>query len=247
MAKKYILAIDETGRFTIDNENDKSFVCGVVTTKEISELKEAYRRTYSDFGFPDPVPDDNEGLLTDNTDKKDNARYHFCKLDDAQKAFCKYNLMPLVDEIIVSKDKPALFANNQNWWLVAVTVVVREFLRNAMSEYELEKDDEIQIWIDNRDECVWGTISEKGDKIYKSKNKDGKAVGKFRYYHDIIKYQIKDLVKKYLPNNVNEDNFKVYFNSDTKNFYINLADIVCGFVGDEINLEKNKKHDKIKL
>ena len=71
MAKKYILAIDETGRFTIDNENDKSFVCGVVTTKEISELKEAYRRTYSDLEFPDPVPDDNEGLLTDNTDKKD--------------------------------------------------------------------------------------------------------------------------------------------------------------------------------
>lgn len=239
MAKKYILAIDETGRFTIDNENDKSFVCGVVTTKEISELKEAYRRTYSDFDFPDPVPDDNEGLLTDNTDKKDNARYHFCKLDDDQKAFCKYNLMPLVDEIIVSKDKPALFANNQNWWLVAVTVVVREFLRNAMSEYELEKDDEIQIWIDNRDECVWGTISEKGDKIYKSKNKEGKAVDKrFYYYHDIIKYQIKNLVKKYLPNNVNEDNFKVYFNSDTKNFYINLADIVCGFVGDKINLEK---------
>ena len=246
MAKKYILAIDETGRFTIDNENDESFVCGVVTTKEISELKEAYRRTYSDFDFPDPVPDDNEGLLTDNTikntdntNKKDNARYHFCKLDDAQKAFCKYNLMPLVDEIIVSKDKPALFANNQNWWLVAVTVVVREFLRNAMSEYELEKDDEIQIWIDNRDECVWGTISEKGDKIYKSKNKEGKAVDKrFYYYHDIIKYQIKNLVKKYLPNNVNEDNFKVYFNSDTKNFYINLADIVCGFVGDKINLEK---------
>lgn len=262
MAKKYILAIDETGRFTIDNENDKSFVCGVVTTKEISELKEAYRRTYSDFDFPDPVPDDNEGLLTDNTDKKDNARYHFCKLDDDQKAFCKYNLMPLVDEIIVSKDKPALFANNQNWWLVAVTVVVREFLRNAMSEYELEKDDEIQIWIDNRKKSVWGTISEKGDKIYNSENEDNrqhqrkesvcgtksgegdrnksknKDVDKFHYYHNIIKYQIKDLVKKYLPNNVNEDNFKVYFNSDTKNFYINLADIVCGFVGNKINLEK---------
>lgn len=262
MAKKYILAIDETGRFTIDNENDKSFVCGVVTTKEISELKEAYRRTYSDFGFSGPAPYDVKKLLNNG----DKARFHFNKLNNTQKAFCKYNLMPLVDEIIVSKDKPALFANNQNWWLVAVTVVVREFLRNAMSEYELEKDDEIQIWIDNRDECVWGTISEEGDKIYnseneddgsdnrnesvcvtiseegdrnKSKNKDGKDVdNRFHYYHDIIKYQIKDLVKKYLPNNVNEDNFKVYFNSDTKNFYINLADIVCGFVGNKINLEK---------
>ena len=262
MAKKYILAIDETGRFTIDNENDESFVCGVVTTKEISELKEAYRRTYSGFGFSGPAPYDVKELLNNG----DKPRFHFNKLNNTQKAFCKHNLMPLVDEIIVSKDKPALFANNQNWWLVAVTVVVREFLRNAMSEYELEKDDEIQIWIDNRKESVWGTISEKGDKIYnsenkddeidnrtesvcvtiseegdrnKSKNKDGKDVVKrFRYYHDIIKYQIKDLVKKYLPNNVNEDNFKVYFNSDTKNFYINLADIVCGFVRDKINLEK---------
>lgn len=262
MAKKYILAIDETGRFTIDNENDKSFVCGVVTTKERSELKEAYRRTYSYFGFSGPAPYDVKKLLNNG----DKARFHFNELNNTQKAFCKYNLMPLVDEIIVSKDKPALFANNQNWWLVAVTVVVREFLRNAMSEYELEKDDEIQIWIDNRDECVWGTISEEGDKIFKSKNeddeidnrresvcvtiseegdrnksknKDGKDVdNRFHYYHDIIKYQIKDLVKKYLPNNVNEDNFKVYFNSDTKNFYINLADIVCGFVRDKINLEK---------
>ena len=44
---KHILAIDETGRFSMKSD-DKSFVCGVVVSKDFSEIKKAYQKTYSE-------------------------------------------------------------------------------------------------------------------------------------------------------------------------------------------------------
>ena len=78
--------------------DDKSFVCGIVVTKSEQDLKDAYKRNYSDFGFPEPAPDDIKSLLSDETiSDGDKARYHYNKLDDWQKSFCKSNLMPVVD------------------------------------------------------------------------------------------------------------------------------------------------------
>ncbi|MBR4156862.1 MAG: hypothetical protein IKU01_09260 [Bacteroidales bacterium] len=217
---KHILAIDETGRFSMGN--DESFACGVVVTKDESEVKKAYQKTYSDFGFPEPVPDDIKGLLTDDTiENGDKARYHFNKLDDTQKAFCKYNLMPLVDEIIKSEGKPALFSNNQNWWLIAVTAVVRCFLKSR----DLKDNDEVNVFIDGRKDTVWGMVYEEGNQLDDLSDNDRRD--RYNRYHNNIKQQIENNVKAYVPKTVK---FKIEFRSDTSNVYVNLADIACGFV-----------------
>lgn len=137
---KYIYAIDETGRFAIHNDT-KSFTCGVLINGNEFALKQAYQKVYEELGFPAPTPTTIDGLLktTDNID--DNARFHFNRLTDEQREICKKHLLPFVQRVYVSKDKPVLFANNQNWWLIAITVIIREFLRDL----KLERDDEVEI------------------------------------------------------------------------------------------------------
>ena len=206
---KYIYAIDETCRFAINNDT-KSFTCGVLINGNEFALKQAYQKVYEELGFPAPTPTTIDGLLktTDNID--DNARFHFNRLTDEQREICKKHLLPFVQRVYVSKDKPVLFANNQNWWLIAITVIIREFLRDL----KLEKDDEVEIWIDNRNEKVWG-IEDDENNI------------EFKDYHNIIKQQIVNNVKDYVQY---RDKLKIMFRSDTSSFFINLADIVCGFV-----------------
>lgn len=218
---KHILAIDETGRFSMKSD-DKSFVCGVVVSKDFSDIKKAYQKTYSDFGFPEPVPEDIKALLSDSgVENGDKARYHFNKLEDWEKAFCKNNLMPLVDEIVRSDGKPALFSNNQNWWLVAVTSVVRQFLKSR----EFKDNDEIEVFIDGRKDEVWGMVYEKGETLDDLSDNDRRD--RYYKYHNNIKQQIENNVKAYVPKTVK---FKMEFNSDTSNVYVNLADLACGFV-----------------
>lgn len=218
---KHILAIDETGRFSMKSD-DKSFVCGVVVSKDFSEIKKAYQKTYSDFGFPEPVPEDIKELLSDSgVENGDKARYHFNKLEDWGKAFCKNNLMPLVDEIVRSDGKPALFSNNQNWWLIAVTSVVRQFLKSR----EFKDNDEIEVFIDGRKDEVWGMVYEKGETLDDLSDNDRRD--RYYKYHNNIKQQIENNVKAYVPKTVK---FKMEFNSDTSNVYVNLADLACGFV-----------------
>ena len=217
---KYIFAIDETGRFSIpfgEKHSDKSFACGVLVKGNELELKQAYQKVYQGFGFPEPVPTTTRELLTVPTENEndDNARFHFNRLTNEQKDICKQHLLPFVDEIYVSKGKPLLFANNQSWWLIAVSTIIKDFLQTKM----FGNDDTIEIWIDNRNEKVLGLVD--GDEIIEDKH---------RKYHNNIKQQIKDIVQNYVPN---KNNLKIFFNSDTSNFFINLADIVCGFVRKE--------------
>ena len=108
MAKKHILAIDETGNFYSQNW---SSVCGVLVKGNELELKKAYQKSYSDFGFPEPVPNDINSLLQTSENIEDNARFHFNKMTDSQKEILKTHLLPFVDKLFVSKGKPVLFAN----------------------------------------------------------------------------------------------------------------------------------------
>ncbi len=217
---KYILAIDETGSFAL-GKNDKSFVCGVLVKENEYKLKQAYQQVYKEFGFSEPIPTTTKELLTMSTvnENEDNARFHFNKLTDEQKEICRKHLLPFVGKVYISTDKPALYANNQDWWLRAITLVVREFLRDL----RLEKDDEVEAWIDNRNQKVWGVVDD-------GNNMDTEDDNKFMNYHNIIKQQIKDSVNTYVPY---KEKLRIYFNSDTSSFFINLADIVCGFVRKE--------------
>lgn len=198
---KYIFAIDETGNFYSDNW---SSVCGVLIKGNEIGLKQAYQNIYKEFGFPEPVPNDAKSLLTTNENINDSARFHFNKMNNSQKAILKKHLLPFIDRLFISQGKPSLFANNQNWWQIAVTVVIKEFLRNC----KLEKGDEVEILIDNRNEKVFGVVD----------------IVDFKDYHNNIKQQIENNVKRFIPNN----NLKIEFKSDTSSFAINLADICCG-------------------
>lgn len=219
MARKYIFAIDETGCFAIKNDT-RSFTCGVLINGNEFELRTAYQRVYKDFGFPEPTPTTIEGLLKTKDSIDDNARFHFNRLTEEQCEICKKHLLPFVEKVYVSKDRPVLYANNQNWWLIAITVIIREFLRDL----KLQKDDMVEIWIDNRNKKVWG-IEDDQDNIA------------FKDYHNIINQQIKNNVKDYIQNS---NSLKMEFRSDTSSLFINLADIVCGFVRKDKNVLKDK-------
>lgn len=210
---KYVLAIDEFGRFAFGQE--KSFACGVVVEANELTLKEAYQKVYECFGFPEPVPNDTKGLLQTEDDIEDKARFHFNRLSGEQIEICKENLLGFAKKIYVSKDKPTVFANNQNWWLISVIVVIEKFLK----DYLFAPDSEIEILMDNRSDKVWGIV--RGDQNQED-NLD------FKGYHNTLKQQIENKVRHYaVQKNLT---LRLSFKSDTSSFYVNLADLVCGFV-----------------
>ncbi len=207
---KYVLAIDEFGKFEIGTKN--SFACGVVIEANELTLKQAYQKVYKEFGFPEPVPNSANELLQTKEDINDKARFHFNKLTDSQLEICKNNLLGFAKKVYVSKDKPTMFANNQSWWLIAVVVVIERFL----NDYPFEEGSEVEVWLDCRSDKVWGVLQE-----------DVEELG-FASYHNTLKQQIERRVQNYAANK--GVTLKIYFKSDTSSFYINLADLVCGFV-----------------
>ena len=207
---KYVLAIDEFGKFEIGNKN--SFACGVVVEANELTLKQAYQKVYKEFGFPEPVPNSTNELLQTKEDINDKARFHFNKLTDSQLEICKNNLLGFAKKVYVSKDEPTMFANNQSWWLIAVVVVIERFL----NDYPFEEGSEVEVWLDCRSDKVWGVLQE-----------DVEELG-FASYHNTLKQQIERRVQNYAANK--GVTLKIYFKSDTSSFYINLADLVCGFV-----------------
>ena len=207
---KYVLAIDEFGKFEIGSNN--SFACGVVVEANELTLKQAYQKVYKEFGFPEPVPNSTDELLQTKEDINDKARFHFNRLTDSQLEICKNNLLGFAKKVYVSKDKPTMFANNQSWWLIAVVVVIERFL----NDYPFEKGSEVEVWLDCRSDKVWGVLQE-----------DVEELG-FASYHNTLKQQIERRVQNYAANK--GVTLKIYFKSDTSSFYINLADLVCGIV-----------------
>jgi hypothetical protein len=216
---KYIFAIDETGCFDMFNDA-KSFVCGVLITQKESIIKQKYQQTYIECGYGNVAPDNISELIGDK-----NKTFHFAELSNIEKKFCRNKLLPLVDKIFISKGKPTLYANNQNWWLVAVSIVISEFLKHQ----HFDKDDKVEIFIDNRASKTFGLIEEDG-KI---------ADDKFYEYHNVIKKQIENYVKNII--NSLGININIQFLSDTSSLFINLADVVCGLV----KQDKENVHQQI--
>ena len=226
MPRKYIFAIDETGSFLIHGK-EKSFTCGVQINNNIEELKTAYMKLYEALGFPAPTPTDRDGLLKLSEEEmaylqvKDNdkGRFHFNKLNNEKREKCKSIMLPLVDRAFISKGKPSLYANNQNWWLISIVVIIREWLKKT----EFEPNSEIEVWIDNRKDIVWGIIENERPE--------------FKEYHNILKQMIENSVRRFVPSGVG---FKLEFKSDTSSYFINLADITCGIIRSDSSLLKEK-------
>ena len=188
---KYVLAIDEFGKFEIGTKN--SFACGVVIEANELTLKQAYQKVYKEFGFPEPVPNSANELLQTKEDINDKARFHFNRLTDSQLEICKNNLLGFAKKVYVSKDKPTMFANNQSWWLIAVVVVIERFL----NDYPFEKGSEVEVWLDCRSDKVWGVLQE-----------DVEELG-FASYHNTLKQQIERRVQNYAANK--GVTLKIYF------------------------------------
>ncbi|MDD4848570.1 MAG: hypothetical protein PHR53_07400, partial [Bacteroidales bacterium] len=202
---KHILAIDETGSMTM-SADDKSFVCGVLISSNELTIKQKYKQAYEKMKLGTPAPNQMENLIG-------NKQFHFSEMENFQKNICRELLLPLADKIYVSKGKPTLYANNQNWWLVAVSVVISEFLKDET----FESNDEVEILIDNRSDNTFGLIEDD----------NGNTID-FYAYHKILKEQIERSINTIAKAYNIKLNIK--FKADTASFYINLADVVCGFV-----------------
>lgn len=214
MARKYILGIDETGSFRIQGDT-QSFVCGVMVSGNELELKTSYQRLYEDFGFPAPTPTKCTELLQEHLPEGKEGRFHANRLTKEEREKCLNRLKDHVGQVFVSTGMPALYANNQNWWLIALVVVIRGFLQHT----DFEPDAEIEVWIDCRKNTVWGVLE--SDRPEHNE------------YHDTLKKQI----RRYVEKNVRKDcKLSVNFNSDTSNFFINLADITCGLIRNDKKL-----------
>lgn len=217
---KYIFAIDETGQFDIRQTKDKSFVCGVLVKGEESKLLKAYQNIYTEFGYPEPIPSNERELLINPENSDDNARFHFKNASEKEKEIYWKHLLPFVDKVYVSTNKPILCANNQNWWLIALTVVIQKFL--ADPDFKLQKDDEVEILIDTRAKKTWGVLK-KEDANDKKKGDYRKQINKsikelslskdVRYnvtihskidpeYKDVYKSIVGEIKKLGLPNDI---------------------------------------------
>lgn len=209
---KYTFAIDETGSFTFDRKQ-KSFVCGVLTSKTENELKQKYQAVYQQIYNVRTAPNTTEVLIG-------SEMFHYTKLIPYQKSICKTELLPFAEKIWISTGIPLLFANNQNYWQIAVTAVITGLLNS----YNFESGDEIDILIDFRKDIVWGTVAN--------------TQPQFLQYHQILKEQFEKLIQPFQKSRGLKIN--ITFVSDTKSFFVNLADIVCGLVREEKEIETIK-------
>lgn len=209
---KYTFAIDETGSFTFDRKQ-KSFVCGVLTSTKEHQLKQKYQEVFQQIFNVSTAPNTTEELIG-------SEKFHYTKLAPNQKNICKIELLPFAEKILVSTGKPLLFANNQNYWQIAVTAVIT----GLFNSYNFEKGDEVDILIDYRKDIVWGTVAENQPE--------------FLQYHQILKEQFERIIQPFQKSKKLKIN--ISFVSDTKSFFVNLADIVCGLVRDDKEIPTTK-------
>ena len=204
----YKLGIDETGSFALNGKDDSSFVCGVLTKISEEKIESAYQQVYKEINSTNSAPTGSNLL----------SSFHFTESAPWHKTKFKEILLPLADEIYVSSGKPRLFANNQNWWLIAVTVVISEVLKSE----KLNRGDSLIVHIDNRVEKTWGIT--KDNEQSEIEHND---------YHNYLVKQIELLTNTIAKARDIKMSIRAW--SDSCSYYINLADIVCGLVRKERN------------
>lgn len=204
----YKLGIDETGSFALNGKDDSSFVCGVLTKISEDKIASAYQQVYKEINSTSSAPIGSNLL----------SSFHFTESAPWHKSKFKEILLPLADEIYVSSGKPRLFANNQNWWLIAVTVVISEVLKSE----KLNRGDSLIVHIDNRNDKTWGVTID-----------NEKSIIEFKDYHNYLVRQIEALISSIVK--VRGINVSISPLSDSCSYYINLADIVCGLVRTDKN------------
>ena len=204
----YKLGIDETGSFALNGKDDSSFVCGVLTKISEEKIESAYQQVYKEINSTNSAP--TGGNLLNSFHFTESAPWHRTKFKEI--------LLPLADEIYVSSGKPRLFANNQNWWLIAVTVVITEVIKSE----KLNSGDSLIVHIDNRNDKTWGVTID-----------NEKSLIDFKDYHNYLVRQIEALISNIVK--ARGINVSITPLSDSCSYYINLSDIVCGLVRTDRN------------
>ena len=219
---KWYVGIDETGDFsTVGSEKSykNSFAAAVITQCDHKKLSDLYRQAYKDLKFGE------SGNNTSNLLK----RFHYYPkhyshrpdipgCTDEQKQYLFKHFRPHMQAVIRSIGRPILPANQQDWWLRAVSAVIRGFFRLEI----VQNGDEVRFEIDRRARKVLG--------LQESRN--GEEQGSAKKYHQLLKEQIEEEFRERTQSR--GICFTLEFCSDDQSPLVNLADLACGFVKDEM-------------
>lgn len=216
---KWYVGIDETGDFsTVGSEKSykNSFAAAVITRCDHKKLSDLYRQAYKDLKF---------GKLENNFNiSQVLERFHYYRkhhipgCTDEQKQYLLKHFRPHMQAVIRSIGRPILPANQQDWWLRAVSAVIRGFFRLEM----VQNGDEVRFEIDRRARKVLGL----------QESRDGEEQGSAKKYHQLLKEQIEEEFRERTQSR--GIRFTLEFCSDDQSPLVNLADLACGFVKDEM-------------
>lgn len=224
---KWYVGIDETGNFsTLGSKKSykNSFVAAVVTRCDHKKLSSLYRQAYRDLKFGEPG-NNISSLL---------KRFHYYPkphgpdipgCTDEQKRYLFEHFSPHMRAVIRSIGRPVLLANQQDWWLRAVSAVIRGFFRLEM----VQNGDEVYFAIDRRARKVLGL----------QESRDGEVQESAKKYHQLLKEQIERQFQERTKSR--GIRFTLEFRSDDQSPLVNLADLACGFVKDKM-LEGKPMH-----
>ena len=223
---KWYVGIDETGDFsTVGSEKSykNSFAAAVITRCDHKKLSDLYRQAYKDLKF---------GKLENNFNIiQVLKRFHYYRkhyipgYTDEQKQYLLKHFRPHMQAVIRSIGRPILPANQQDWWLRAVSAVIRGFFRLEI----VQNGDEVRFEIDRRARKVLGL----------QESRDGEEQGSAKKYHQLLKEQLERQFQERTQSM--GVRFTLEFHSDDQSPLVNLADLTCGFVKDEM-LGGNRIH-----
>lgn len=144
------IGIDEFGLFNALDPNDHSFVCAVITKKEDVYIKNVFKDIYKTVEKKSAPQYDDELLKefhgSEQPDEKRNLIFREILRRSAD----------LYDCIVLCKEKPSVFANNQQWWISSILGIVKKICDLDI----VSQKDSLNISIDCRNSLCLGLLSE---------------------------------------------------------------------------------------
>ena len=174
---KWYVGIDETGDFsTVGSEKSytNSFAAAVITRCDHKKLSDLYRQAYKDLKFG--KLENNFNIIQVLERFHYYRKHHIPGYTDEQKQYLLKHFRPHMQAVIRSIGRPILSANQQDWWLRAVSAVIRGFFRLEI----VQNGDEVRFEIDRRARKVLGL----------QESRDGEEQGSAKKYHQLLKEQI---------------------------------------------------------
>ncbi|MCF0224554.1 MAG: hypothetical protein HUK20_09805 [Fibrobacter sp.] len=219
------IGIDEHGIFDATNKDDNSFVCAVITQKSNKEIASVFNSIYANVFAKNgkAFPVDQKGNLSKDDQKKLLGFFHGCsqKKDVRESGFKEIlqNSDDLYCHTVQCKEKPIIFANNQQWWTSAVLGVIKQICNLDF----ISKDDTLKFYIDCRDRICLGLLTNSNSG---SKTINGEDPEWLTYQNEFKKALGKEIRQLFLGK------VKVEIVSAKNKPIVALADQICGILKD---------------